>query len=256
MAKDTAEQGVQLHKTDQTEAGRNAGRVKSLQRIGIYIVLGLLAAIFIGVISNASRNASGPATATDSNELAYENASGDGLESSNADAMNAGDAAGSTVDADRASSNAEHAAATEAEPDFWSYSEDRDELRNSTVYQASVTSNNKAYFAFPYAGGSTLRMAVRQHPSWGRDVYFQISSGQFICDSWDGCKGMISFDGEAESLTLVTPEGHDPKVLFARYDGAILRKLKDADRVVVELPFYQAGRQQFTFDTAGLKWDH
>ena len=137
----------------------------------------------------------------------------------------------------------------------WDYQEEVDELRNSAIYYASVVSENEVYFDFPYNGGSSLTMTIRKSPAHGRDVIFQISDGQFVCGTYD-CQGMISFDGQAEPLTLATPADHDSKVLFARYGDAIINKLKAADKAIVELQFYQEGNRQFTFNTKGLEWEH
>ena len=137
----------------------------------------------------------------------------------------------------------------------WIYSEQKDELRNSAVYQARIRSENSHDFSFPYGSGNYLTMVVRKHPQWGRDVFFRIDNGQMMCDIYD-CRYTISFDGAAESLTLVPPEDRDSTMLFAKYGDAIIRKLKNADRVIVELQFYQEGNRQFIFETAGLEWEH
>lgn len=145
------------------------------------------------------------------------------------------------------------AAETATPASSWSYSSRQDEVRGKTIHYAEVTSKNQVDFDFPYAGGSRLQITVRKHPKWGEDVVFQISDGQFVCGIYD-CTGAINFGKGAETLTLVPPEDHDSKTLFAKYGPTIIRKLKDSDQVVVELPFYQEGNRQFTFETAGLTW--
>lgn len=140
------------------------------------------------------------------------------------------------------------------EPSNWSYRESHDELRNATNYRADIRSNNSHDFGFPYGNGNHLSITVRQHPEWGRDVIFKVDSGQLMCDIYD-CRYTISFDGNAEGLTLVPPQDHDSTVLFAKYPDAIIRKLKSSDRTIVELQFYQEGNRQFVFDTKGLNWE-
>lgn len=137
----------------------------------------------------------------------------------------------------------------------WSYTERKDELRDKTAYYAKIDSSNSVTFGFPYGGPQSLMMTVRSSPHFGRDVLFQIPSGQFTCGI-DDCRGMISFDGKAEPLTLVEPSDHSSDVLFAKYGDAIIRKIKASKKVIVELTFYQEGSRQFTFNTEGLKWDH
>lgn len=136
----------------------------------------------------------------------------------------------------------------------WIHSEEKDELRGTTDKFASITSENTVDFDFPYAGGSSLRMTVRRTAQYGQDIILNISSGQFVCGVYD-CSGMISIDGKTEKLTLSRPEDHDSETLFATYPDGLIRKLKGSQKVIVELPFYQEGNRQFTFETAGLQWD-
>jgi len=159
------------------------------------------------------------------------------------------------ANADAALANA--AAATEAQPasatSSWSYDTSRDEVRGKTIYYASVESENEVEFDFPYSGGSKLTMTVRKHPQFGQDVIFRISDGQFVCGV-EGCSGTINFGKGPERISLDTPSDYDSKSLFASSGPSIISKLRAADRVVVELPFYQEGNRQFTFNTKGFVW--
>lgn len=147
---------------------------------------------------------------------------------------------------------------TENEPsepeNEWTQFEQNDELRGTSNRFAEVTSTNSVDFEFPYSGGSRLTVTVRKTAQYGEDVIFQIDDGQFICGIYD-CAGMISIDGNAEQLSLKPPADHDSKTLFAKYPAAIIRKLKNSEDVIVELPFYQEGNRQFKFETAGLEWE-
>lgn len=149
------------------------------------------------------------------------------------------------------------APAMQEEPVFiskWQEFDRKDELRGTTDKFAIIDSNNSVDFDFPYCCDSTLKITVRQTSQYGKDVIFQISDGQFVCGIYD-CAGMISFDGAPERLSLNTSADHDSKVLFAKYPDAIIRKLKNSEKVIIELPFYQEGNRQFTFDTKGLRFE-
>ncbi len=135
----------------------------------------------------------------------------------------------------------------------WTVTSSTDELRGKAIHYASVSSSNSVEFDFPYNGGSSLTMTVRRHPQYGDDVVFQISKGQFTCGI-DNCRGNINFGDGAQRINLSTPEDHSSDTLFATSGGSIISKLKKSNRVIVELPFYQEGNQQFTFDTNGLLW--
>lgn len=135
----------------------------------------------------------------------------------------------------------------------WSYTTSQDQLRGSAIYRASIDSQNSAYFDFPYGGGSTLTMTVRKHPSYGTDVIFDISKGQFICHV-DDCAGTINFGDGPETIGLIEPEDNSSDTLFASDAEDVIAKLKKAKKVIVELPFYQEGNRQFTFAAAPLTW--
>jgi hypothetical protein len=157
--------------------------------------------------------------------------------------------------ADEALANAD-AALNEATPEStsgWSYNTDTDQLRGKTVYFASAESANSVDFDFPYNGGSTLSMTVRRHPKYGEDVYFRISKGQFTCGI-ETCEGTINYGDGPQSISLGEPDDHSSDTLFATNGSSVIEHLKKAKRVIVELPFYQEGNRQFTFETKGLNW--
>ena len=96
-------------------------------------------------------------------------------------------------------------------------------------------------------------MTVRRHPKYGDDVYFRISTGQFVCEIED-CQGTINYGDGPHTITLVEPDDNSSDMLFASNGSAVIGNLKNAKRVIVELPFYQEGNRQFTFETKGLNW--
>lgn len=139
-------------------------------------------------------------------------------------------------------------------PSQWEYFETLDQVRNGTIYRASLDSENTATFDFPYGGGSTLSMTVRSHPSYGDDVIFRISKGQFVCHA-DGCTGTINFDSGPEPISLSEPDDNSSDTLFASNGSYVIDRLKKAKKVIVELPFYQEGNRQFVFEMkATLAW--
>ena len=134
----------------------------------------------------------------------------------------------------------------------WTYDRRRDELRGRDIVEARVRSSNAVNLGFPY-GETHLSIVIRQHPEYGRDVIFIADEGQIVC-SVTGCRGSISFDGAAQRISLNDSADYNPTVVFAVSAGPLIDKLKRADRTIVELPFYQNGNPQFTFETGGLRW--
>ncbi|HEX7693187.1 MAG TPA: hypothetical protein VF409_01785 [Sphingomonas sp.] len=145
------------------------------------------------------------------------------------------------------------AAPATASETSWTYQTTKDAVRNTTDSYASIVSDNKVEFDFPYNGGSTLQMTVR-HDHRGDNVYFVISKGQFVCGI-DTCSGEMNIDGTPRHLTLTGASDGSSDTLFASGESGIIKALKSAKKIIVELPFYQSGNQQFTFTTAkGLDW--
>jgi hypothetical protein len=146
-------------------------------------------------------------------------------------------------------------ASTPAAPQSqWEYRTDRDEARNAEVRFATITSSNVVNFGPPYDGGSSARMTIRQHPEHGLDIIFSVQPSQMVCDVSDGCRALINIDGHQERITLLTPADYSSETLFVSGAQSLLARLRGSHRVIIELPFYQEGNRQFTFETGGLQW--
>jgi len=144
-----------------------------------------------------------------------------------------------------------------ADASTWTYSTDKDKLRGADTYLASTTSTNEIQQDAPYSGGTRMTMTVRKHPEWGTDVMLTITEGQLMCSSYDGCSGMVSFDGKKpERVRFSAPEDNASETMFVNGAKAFVAKLKASKSVTIEKTLYQAGAPQFEFRTAGLKWDH
>lgn len=143
---------------------------------------------------------------------------------------------------------------TASAPRTWSYHRSTDDVSGKEIQFAELRSKNYQNFDFPYQGDTYLTIQVRKHPRHGQDVIFHIDRGQLQCNSYDGCSGMISIDGKAERLTLAEPADNSSEYVFALYDDAILRKLKGAKTIVVELPTFRNGSPSWTFESPGLVW--
>lgn len=141
--------------------------------------------------------------------------------------------------------------------DNWSYSTDEDKVRGGKSYFASTTSTNTIHQNSPYDAETTMQMTVRQMPGQGTDVVLSISSGQFMCPSYQGCSGTVRFDGGgAQTVSFNGPADNSSDTIFVVGAKGFIAKLKKANNVVIEKTLYQAGNPQFEFDVSGLKWEH
>ena len=140
----------------------------------------------------------------------------------------------------------------------WKYGESEDEMTGKKSYYASLTSDNEVEFEFPYQGGSSLSITVRKSPKYGKDVYFNISKGQFS-DTFSGCNISVKFDnGSIEKYHCVGADDASTGILFL--DGkrdTFISKLKSAKEIKIQAQFFQEGDRTFTFTTpVGLVWEH
>ena len=125
-----------------------------------------------------------------------------------------------------------------------------------TIYKASLGSPTLLQFGFPYTGGSTTTLTIRQRKQQPATVYLQVSNGQFN-RSFQGGRVRIRFDGKpAVTYTYSAAENGSASVIFFDEAGKLIRQLKTAKRMVVDLTFYGQGNRQIEFRTAGLVWNH
>lgn len=137
----------------------------------------------------------------------------------------------------------------------WQYSESKDEMRGTTTRFAEVTSDNETQFDFPYHGGSTLTLQVRRRPEDGLNILASISKGQFLCNSFTNTTVAVKFDdGPIQRYRCTDTSSHDSDVIFISPPAKFLAALRKSKKVTIEPEFFQAGRRQFSFTTAGLEW--
>ena len=150
----------------------------------------------------------------------------------------------------------EVAPTTSSEPESnWTYQEDEDKMTNEKWYFATNTSLNEVEFEFPYNGGSSLRLVIRQMGK-GNEVLFQITNGQFMTSIMSDESIRVKFNDEPPiTFTYNSAADGSSEYIFLNSPTNFLSKLKTAEKLKIECTFFQEGRKQFDFNTAGLKWN-
>lgn len=156
------------------------------------------------------------------------------------------------------SSGASDASGTVSEPSAvpskWAYSEDKDSMRGTTTRYGSIDSENQVDLQFPYG---TVRgtLTIRQRAEDGLQVLFSVEKGQVLCNSFTNTTVSMKFDdGPIQSFRCTGAADGSTETAFLQSPQRVLAALKKAKRAIVEAQFFQQGRQQFTFETAGLTW--
>lgn len=140
-------------------------------------------------------------------------------------------------------------------PSNWTYEETVDKMDNKKNLFASCTSTNQVYFDFPYSGGSTFTLMIR-NANKSNEVLLSVSKGQFSTGI-DGSRGRIKFDDEKPiSISYTEPEDSRSDLIFLSPERMIINKLKKAKKVMIETEFFQEGRKSAEFDVEGLTWNH
>ncbi|WP_338424346.1 hypothetical protein [Sphingopyxis kveilinensis] len=136
----------------------------------------------------------------------------------------------------------------------WSYDEQTDEMRGTITRTARLTSSNEVNLEFPY-GTASGHLDVRKRPTDGLNIIFSVDSGQILCRSYNDGHISVKFDDQPiKNYGCDGASDGSSDVAFIRNESGFLANLKKAKKVIIEAEFYQQGRQQFMFETAGLEW--
>lgn len=144
----------------------------------------------------------------------------------------------------------------EVEPKYlWEYSESVNEMDNKTNYFASITSDNELDFDFPYQGGSSGSITIRNMDG-KNTVAISIEKGQFMPNFMDSEYIRVKFDDdELEKYSYAMAADGSSNIIFPNQSSKLINKLKKSKTIKVEAAFYNEGRQVLNFSTQGLQWD-
>lgn len=133
----------------------------------------------------------------------------------------------------------------------WYYNSKEDKM-GATSKTATVFANEELQFQFPYSGGSIASFTIRKKN--GTDMFLKVSKGQFMTNI-DGGECRIRFDSDPpKTYTTSGSDDNSSDIIFFNSEQAILKRLKRAKKMVVEVSFYQEGSRQIEFDVHDLNW--
>ncbi|WP_297334539.1 hypothetical protein [Flavobacterium sp.] len=139
----------------------------------------------------------------------------------------------------------------------WNYSDEKDKMSGETKYFAFIDADQLLNFEFPYDGGSTASLQIRNEEK-STDVMFLISKGQIVTgNAIDGGTTRVKFDDEKPMMVNVSyPSDHSTDVIFLSPTKKIVDKMKTAKKFLIEVEFYDEGIRQIEFDVDKLEWNH
>lgn len=137
----------------------------------------------------------------------------------------------------------------------WEYWDKEDKMTSDKNYYASVDANEKIDFEFPYDGGSTASITIRNQDKQN-DVMLQISKGQFNTGV-DGGTIKVRFDDKKPSVyETSSPSDGSSEMVFINNGKKFLKELKASKRAIIQAEFFDSGIKTMEFNTAGFEWKH
>jgi uncharacterized protein (DUF1330 family) len=132
----------------------------------------------------------------------------------------------------------------------WSRREETDPMNDSKSVFVSVTSDNTNKLGLPY-GDVYATIIVRKMKKYGVDVLIRTSDGQIFGNEYDNENYVtIRFDSNKPiRFYYNTSSDGSSDVVFLRKRAAFIQAAKKANTITVEIPYFQNGRQIFTFTT-------
>lgn len=133
----------------------------------------------------------------------------------------------------------------------WQYREEKDEMTSEPIKFAGVESNNLLLFKFPYDGGSRGVFLLRKTGTKD-EILLTITKGQFLSDS----TARLKFDDDPpmEMHYSQPADGRSTMIFINDWDKKIIPRLKTAEKLKVEVGFYQEGNKILEFNVKGLQW--
>lgn len=141
----------------------------------------------------------------------------------------------------------EHAVSTQTKKG-WEISKEKDEMDDSENVWASIVSDNVNDIGYPYNEVS-LTLTVRKMKKYGIDVIVQSSNGQIYGQEYQNDNYVtIRFDNNpATKYYFDTASDGSSDEVFLQKKSTFIANAKKAHTIKVEVPYFQAGRQLFTF---------
>ncbi len=138
----------------------------------------------------------------------------------------------------------------------WKYEENTNAMDDSKTYFAATKANEVMEFKFPYEGGVTTKLYLR-NMSKQNDVFFVISQGQFLSNVLGNKSILVRFDKKkAKKYSYSLPSDGSSNTAFITQTANFIKELKQAKKLTIQCDFFNEGSRTLTFDVTGLEWKH
>lgn len=139
----------------------------------------------------------------------------------------------------------------------WELKSVTDKMTGKITRYKEIRSINKVDMKFPYNGGSVSEIMVVENGG----VRVDITKGQVLCSSWDGCIVKVKFDdGPVLEMRGVGPNNGQSGYLWLENQATIsqssarfIKGLQTAKRVMISLEVFQEDWPVWEFDVSGFR---
>jgi len=138
----------------------------------------------------------------------------------------------------------------------WRYETKTDPMTSNETRTATLRSTNSLSLGFPYDGRNYGFIQVRQHPRFGLDVIISVEKGQIMCRTGE-CNVTVRF-GEAQPVVYSgsEPADNSSNIVFINNARGFINNASRAEKILVQMSFFQSGTHILTFDPPEpLKWN-
>jgi hypothetical protein len=144
--------------------------------------------------------------------------------------------------------------------DIWSYRTNEDKMTGKSTKFASLTSDNRLNFQFPYEDPANYGyLTIRQKAGEPAEVLFSIGKGQILCPGYgSGCTVTVRFNNDKPmQFSAIGPSDHSSTTLFILNESRFISGAKKANRILIKFTAYNAGEQILEFKPATyLEWNN
>lgn len=137
--------------------------------------------------------------------------------------------------------------------DNWTYSIDEDKMRGIKNVFVKTISTNTIQLGFPY-NDSKLGIIIRKKD--GETNVLLPVKGQFVCGYSEKCYVNVKFDEKPiVKYEFVEAANASSDTVFIKKEKEFINELKKSKKIIIEVPLFDKGNQQYEFNVDGLKWE-
>lgn len=137
----------------------------------------------------------------------------------------------------------------------WNYSSKRDEMNGNENHFASLNSINSFTFDFPYNNGNAYLNLLIRNMNHKNEVLLILSQGQILSSMNHYID--IKFDNN-NPIHVNFSEADDLSTGYAFLENpnSLIKKIKKAKNIKIQIPIFQEGNRVFNFDIPKLDWNY